>query len=227
MNTWENAGTDLFSMLQKGFADGRQEMNNLVKEGAKALNGVRETLAEGAAKITGNRDNAATKWLQSHAVDTASFEKKIYANADFQKTFGGSTTTIPTELTATYLSDADGFKWYKRANLGKTPLKNMCKDLYKLLVGQFEDPKKGAGFNLVSQAPNNFACNTSSWNGHVQGSFTLCMGEKIVVKELLPESLIITPSRLETTDGDYYTVTISITMTAGRLLLPNEVASWI
>lgn len=226
-NSWEGAGDNLFAVIQKAWAKGNENIQKLGKDVTRTVNGVREVAAHAASKVGLKK---AGKWLNEHPVDSSSFEMKSLAAVDYQKTFAGSSTTIPTDITASYLSDPTGFKWYTRRALGKKPLKNICYDLYTLLVGQFDDPrtdKGGMGMNLISHAPNHYACNTQSWKGHLQGSLTLCIGENIVVKELLPETLTIVPSLLETTDGDYYGVMITVNLTAGRLLLPNEVADWI
>lgn len=226
-NTWETAGDNLFAVIQKAWVRGKEKSQKLIQDGMRTINGVREVAAAAANKIGMKKTG---KWLGSHPVDSSNFEMKTTAAVDYMKTFAGSSTNIPTDITTSYLSDPYGFKWYSRKPLGKTPLKEMCYDLYKLLVGQFDDPrtsKGGLGMNLVSHAPNNYACNTQSWKGHLQGSLTLCIGENIVIRELLPETLTIVPSLLETTEGDYYGVMITVNLTAGRLLLPNEVADWI
>ncbi len=222
INEWSAGEASLADSFMTGLQQADANVGKLADTLKKNLNGV-----IGAFTI---RDNM-TEAQKQRALGTSSNKDtmQVINPSDHTKSYTGTSIQVPTELSVTYFSSPDSYKWYGtiegKSISSNTPLKDMCGDLAARLVGKIE--VSTGEHSCKMYAPNNFGTSPSQWTKYVQGSLTLRIGDKITIPGLLPASLQIIPSKLITTTGDYYYVTISIGFTPGRLVNSAEYHSWV
>jgi len=256
-NSWSDGAGSMMDNITDIFNNVMSSFNNMVINAQDDLDRMSDFLRAMFPKATDFADKMGLTDLKKKAqklLETIPCgEYKAINIGSFKKQYLGSSVEPPiTSMSAMYFSNPGDFQWFNSEWTNeKQPLRKMCAILMRILVGDtdaFMEPmegKDGGQNSIVQYAPmgiesrkldidnsdaggtmkriigRTFAIAVSDTNENDKGAVR-------IIRNLLPESLTITPSRILTRDNDYYYVKIDVTFSLATYIGAKDVATnWI